>query len=139
MHETKLLAEAGFTGSEWTPMEQRYEQAEKELYTRMESIGREIENRVAGNDSSRLKDHGLKTESASAAGYGSVHHLGKFAGSLENTGANEAQIRGRLVAARSEGTHPSAAVTMNKSATKARKSRSGASVGAQRGKGGLAL
>jgi len=32
------------------------------------------------------------------------------ADSLANTGANEVQIRGRLAAARSEGTHPSAAV-----------------------------
>lgn len=28
----------------------------KELFARMESVGREIENRVTGNDSSRLKD-----------------------------------------------------------------------------------
>ncbi|GGH99466.1 hypothetical protein ACFFGR_15075 [Arthrobacter liuii] len=137
MHETKLLAEAGFTGSERAPMEQRYELAEKELFTRMESVGREIEDRVTGSDSSRLTDQGLKAESASAAGYGSAEHLGKFADSLEGAGASEAQVRGRLVAARSEGTHPSAAVTMDKGATKARKSRSGASVGAQRGKGGL--
>jgi hypothetical protein len=137
VHETKLLAEAGFTGSERTPMEQRYEQAEKELFVRMESVGREIEDRVTGNDSSRLRDQGLRTESASAVGYGSAEHIGKFADSLENTGANEAQIRGRLVAARSEGTHPSTAVTMGKGATKARKSRTGSAVGAQRGKGGL--
>ncbi len=125
MHEAKLLAEGGFTGSERTPVEQRYERAEKELFARMESVGREIENRVTGNDSSRLKDQGLKTETASAAGYGSAEHHEKFAESLEQSGANETQIRGRLVAARSEGTHPSAAVTMGKSATKARKSRTG--------------
>jgi hypothetical protein len=137
MHETKLLAEAGFTGSERTPMEQRYEQAEKELFTRIESVGREIEDRVTGNDSTRLKDQGLKTETESAAGYGSAEHLEKFADSLDTTGANEGQIRGRIVAARSEGTHPSTAVTMGKGATKARKSRKGASVGAERGKNGL--
>ncbi|MEO3935043.1 hypothetical protein WMO79_19790 [Micrococcaceae bacterium Sec7.4] len=137
MHEAKLLAEAGFTGSERTPMEQRYEQAERELFARMESVGREIENRVTGNDSGRLKDQGLKTESTSAAGYGSAEHHEKFAESLEQSGANETQIRGRLVAARSEGTHPSAAVTMGKGATKARKSRTGATVGAERGKNGL--
>lgn len=137
MHETKLLAEAGFTGSERSPMEQRYEQAEKELFTRMESVGREIEDRVTGNDSSRIKDQGLKAESESAAGYGSAEHLEKFGESLVDSGANEAQVRGRLVAARSEGTHPSAAVTMGKGATKARKSRRGASVGAERGKNGL--
>lgn len=136
MHEAKLLAEGGFKGSQWSSMEQRYERAEKELFTRLEGVGREIENRVTGNDSGRLKDMGLKTETASAAGYGSAAHHDKFAESLENTGANETQIRGRLAAARSEGTHPSAAVSMGKGAAKARKTRSGAAIGAERGKGG---
>lgn len=137
MHEAKLLAEGGFKGSERTPVEQRYERAEKELFARMEGVGREIENRVTGNDSSRLKDQGLKAESTSAADYGSAEHHEKFAESLANTGANENQIRGRLAAARSEGTHPSAAVTMGKGAAKARKSRPGAAVGSERGKNGL--
>ena len=64
--------------------------------------------------SCRLKDQGLKAESTSVAGYGSAEHHEKFAESLEKTGANETQIRGRLAAARSEGTHPSAAVIMGK-------------------------
>jgi hypothetical protein len=136
MHEAKLLAEAGFTGSQWASMEQRYERAEKELFARLEGIGREIENRVTGNDSSQLKDQALRAETASATGYGSAEHHAKFAESLESTGANEAQIRGRLTAARSEGTHPSAAVTMGKGAAKARKSRAGSAVGAERSKGG---
>jgi hypothetical protein len=137
MHEAKLLAEGGFTGSERTPVELRYERAEKKLFARMESVGREIENRVTGNDGSRLKEQGLTMESASAAGYGSVEHHEKFAQSLENSGANETQIRGRLAAARSEGTHPVAAVTMGKGAAKARKTRTGATVSTERGKNGL--
>lgn len=138
MHEAKLLAEGGFKGSEQVSLEQRYERAEKDLFARMEGVGREIENRVTGDDSSRLKDQGLKAESTSAAGYGSAEHHEKFAESLEKTGANETQIRGRLAAARSEGTHPSAAVTMGKGAAKARKSRAGAAVGAERTKNGPA-
>lgn len=137
MHEAKLLAEGGFKGSQWSSMEQRYERAEKELFARMEGLGREIENRVTGNDSNRLNDQGLKAESTSAAGYGSAEHHEKFAESLEKTGANETQIRGRLAAARGEGTHPSAAVTMGKDAAKARKSRTGAAVGSERAKNGL--
>ena len=35
MHEAKLLAEGGFHGSERTPVEERYERAEKELFARM--------------------------------------------------------------------------------------------------------
>ena len=137
MHEAKLLAEGGFKGSRLSSLEQRYERAEKELFARMEGFGREIEDRVTGNHSSRLKDQGLKAESRSAADYGSAEHHEKFAESLANTGANETQIRGRLAAARSEGTHPSAAVTMGKGAAKARKSRTGAAVGSERGKNGL--
>jgi hypothetical protein len=136
LHEAKLLAEGGFTGNQWSTQEQRYERAEKELFARLEGVGREIENRLTGNDSSRLKEHGLKTETAAQAGYGSTEHHEKFAESLAGTGANETQIRGRLAAARSEGTHPSTAVKAGK-ATKARKSRTGAAVGAERGKGGL--
>jgi hypothetical protein len=137
LHEARLLAEGGFTGSERTPVEQRYERAERELFSRLENVGREIENRVTGNDSNRPKDQGLKTESTSAAGYGSAEHHEKFAESLENGDANETQIRGRLAAARSEGTHPKTAVTMGKGAAKARKSRTGAAVGAERGKNGF--
>lgn len=100
-------------------------------------MGREIENRVTGNDSSRIKDQGLKVETTSAAGYGTAAHHEAFAESLEKTGANETQIRGRLAAARSEGTHPSAAVTTTKGAAKARKSRPAAAVGSERGSSGL--
>lgn len=137
MHEAKLLAEGGFKGSEQGSLEQRYERAEKELFTRMEGLGRAIENRVTGNDSSRLKDQGLNAESTSAADYGSAEHHEKFAEILTDTGASETQIRGRLAAARSEGTHPETAVTMGKGAAQARKSRTGAAVGAERGKSGL--
>ncbi|WP_164207001.1 hypothetical protein [[Micrococcus luteus] ATCC 49442] len=137
MHEAKLLAEGGFTGSQWSSMEQRYERAEEELFARLEGVGRDIENRVTGNDSDHLKDQARKTETSSAPGYGSAVHHEKFAESLENSGANETQIRGRLAAARSEGTHPGTAVTVGKGATKARKGSRGASVGAERSKGGL--
>ncbi|MBT2538812.1 hypothetical protein [Arthrobacter sp. ISL-69] len=138
MHEAKLLAEGGFKGSERTPVEQRYERAEKELFARMESVGREIENRVTGNDSSRLKDQGLKSETTSAADYGSAERQEAFAASLAGTGANETQVRGRAAAERSEGTHPRAAVTMGKGATKAKKTRTGAAVDAERAKSGPA-
>jgi hypothetical protein len=138
MHEAKLLAEGGFTGSQVASVEQRYERAEKKLFARLEGVGREIGNRVTGNDSSQLKDQALKAETASAASYGSAEHHAKFAESLEETGANEAQIRGRLAAARSEGTHPSAALTKGNTAPKARKTRSGAAVGAERTKSGPA-
>jgi hypothetical protein len=135
MHDARLLAEGGFTGSERTPVEQRYERAEKELFARMEGLGREIENRGTGNDSGRLKDQGRIAESPSASGYGSAEHHVKFADSLASTDANEVQIRGRLAAARSEGTHPSAALAMGKGAAKVKKTRT--AVGSERGRNGL--
>ncbi len=136
MHDLKLLAEGGFKGSQWSTLEQRYERAEKGLFTRLEGFGREIENRVTGNASNRLKDQGLKAETMSAADYGSAEHHQKIAESLADTGANETQIRGRLAAARSEGTHPSAAVIMGNGAAKARRTRTGMSAGAERTKSG---
>ena len=135
LHEAKLLAEGGFTGDKWSTQEERYERAEKELVARMDNVGREIESRVTGNDSSRLKDQGLKTETAAQSGYGSAEHHQKFAESLTATGANETQIRGRLAAARSEGTHPGTVVTTGK-ATKSRKSRGATALGAERSKNG---
>ncbi|MFF2347678.1 hypothetical protein [Pseudarthrobacter sp. NPDC058119] len=137
LHEAKLLAEGGFTGTGQESLEQRYERAEKELFARIEGLGREIEDRVIGNDSDRLKGQGLKAEAASATDYGSAERHEAFAESLKDSGATETQIRGRLTAARSEGTHPSAALTAGKGAAKARKTRPGKSVGAERGKSGL--
>ncbi|ABM10644.1 hypothetical protein [Paenarthrobacter aurescens] len=136
LHEAKLLAEGGFKGDKWSTQEQRYERAEKELFARMEGVGREIENRVTGNDSSRLKDQGLKAETTSASDYGSAERQNAFAASLADSGANESQVRGRVAAERSEASHPRGALTMGKGAAKARKSPTGASKGAERFKGG---
>ncbi|MEV8042121.1 hypothetical protein [Arthrobacter sp. NPDC080082] len=107
------------------------EAADATVKERLYLIGRDGIN---GPDVDQFQ--GLKAESASAVGYGSAQHLGKFADSLESTGASETQIRGRLVAARSGGTHPSAAVT-GKGAIKARKTRNGAGLGAERTRGGI--
>lgn len=137
LHEAKLLAEAGFTGAGKVSLEQRYERAEKELFRRIEGLGREIEDRVHGSDSNRLTAQGLTAETASAAGYGSAAHHDEFAATLKHSGATETQIRGRLTAARSEGTHPNAAITTGKGAAKARKTRTGKSLGAERGRNGL--
>jgi hypothetical protein len=134
LYEAKLLAEGGFKGDKWSTQEQRYERAEKELFARMEGLGREIENRVTGN--SRLKDQGLKAETTSASDYGSAEQQKAFADSLTNTSANASQIRGRIAAERGETTHPSAALDMGKGATKARKTPTGVSRGAERSKSG---
>lgn len=134
-HEAKLLAEGGFTGTREQPLEQRYERLEAELFARIEAMGLELENRVTGEDNTRLNDQGEKAESSAAAEYGSAEHHQAFAASLAGT-ASENQIQGRLAAARSEGTHPSTALTRGKGAAKARKTRGGTGVAAERVKSG---
>lgn len=136
LHEARLLAEGGFKGDTWSTQEQRYERAAKELFARMDGVGGEIENRVAGNDSNRLRDQGLKAETASAGDYGSAEQQKAFAASLAKTSANDSQIRGRIAAERSEATHPRTALSMGKGATKARKTPTGAVKGAERSKSG---
>lgn len=138
LHEAKLLAEGGFTGDKWATQEQRYERAERELFARMEGVGREIEERVTGNDSGRLKDQGLKGEATSASDYGSAEQQKAFAESLADTGATESQVRGRVAAERSEGTHPRAALTTGKGTPRARKTPARAARAAERSKSGPA-
>ncbi|WP_353713535.1 hypothetical protein [Arthrobacter sp. K5] len=104
-HEAKLLAEGGFTGTPDQPLEQRYERTEAELFARIEAMGREIENSVTGTNSQRPESEGAKTENGPAAEYGSEAHHQAFAASLAGTATDE-QVKGRLAAARSEGTHP---------------------------------
>lgn len=134
-HEAKLLADGGFKGSQEQPLEQRYERTEAELFARLAELGRELESRVTPDDSKRRKAQGGKAESGSASEYGSADHRQAFAASLAGT-ASEERVKGRLAAARSEGTHPSAALVTGKAPAKARKTSSGAALGAQKSKNG---
>jgi hypothetical protein len=133
-HEAKLLAEGGFKGSQEQPLEQRYERTEAELFERIQGMGREIENRVTGDDSKQLTVQGEKAVASSAAEYGSADHHQDFADSLAGTASDE-RVKGRLAAARSEGTHPSTALAPSKAPAKARKTK-GAALGAQKTKNG---
>lgn len=134
-HDAKLLAEGGFTGSREQPLEQRYERTEADLFARIAELGRELEGRVTGDDSERLKVQGGKAETGSAAEYGSADHHQAFAVTLSGT-ASEERVKGRLAAARSEGTHPSAALVSGKDPAKARKTIRGAAMGAQKTRNG---
>lgn len=134
-HEAKLLAEGGFNGSEEQPLEQHYERTEAELFARIGVLGRELEHHVTDENSNRLSDQGEATETVSAAEYGSAGHHQAFAASLAGT-ASEERVKGRLAAARSEGTHPSTALTPGKAPAKARKSNAGAALGAQKSRSG---
>ncbi|PVZ52348.1 hypothetical protein [Arthrobacter sp. H-02-3] len=133
--EAKLLAEGGFKGTPEQPLERRYERTEAELFARIEAMGRDLENRVMGDDGKRLNDQGGKAETGPAAEYGSADHHQAFAASLAGT-ASEERVKGRLAAARSEGTHPSTALVPGKAPAKARNTTSGAAVGAQKTRNG---
>lgn len=133
-HEAKLLAEGGFKGSLEQPLEQRYERTEAELFARIAGMGRELENRVTGDDGKQLTVQGEKAVASSAAEYGSADHHQAFAASLAGTASDE-RVKGRLAAARSEGTHPSTALAPSKAPAKARKTK-GAALGAQKTKNG---
>jgi hypothetical protein len=118
-HDAKLLAEGGFNGTQGKPLEQRYERTEADLFARI----------------AELKDQGGKAETSSAAEYGSADHHQAFAVTLSGT-ASEERVKGRLAAARSEGTHPSAALVSGKDPAKARKTIRGAAMGAQKTRNG---
>lgn len=113
-HEAKLLAEGGFKGSQGQPLGQRYERTEAELFARIEGMGRPLENRVIGDDSKQLTVQGEKAAASSAAEYGSADHHQAFADSLAGTASDE-RVKGRLAAARSQGTHPGTALAPKQS------------------------
>jgi hypothetical protein len=112
-HDAKLLAEGGFTDSQEQAPEQRHERTEAELFAPIEGMGRELENRVTGDDSKRLKDQGEKAETISEADYGSADDYRAFAASLAGT-ASEERVESRLASARSEGIHVRTALAPSK-------------------------
>ncbi|MDQ0678714.1 hypothetical protein QFZ30_002096 [Arthrobacter pascens] len=98
-------------------------------------MGRELENRVTGDDSKQLKDRGEKAETSSAAEYGSAGHHQASAATLAGTASDEL-VKGRIAAARNEGTHPSTALTPNEGAARARTTSGGAALGSHKSKNG---
>ena len=134
-HEVKLLAEGGFKGSQEQPLKQRYERTEAELFARIEAMGRELEHRVTGDDSKHLEDQSRKAETSSTAEYGSADHHQAFAASLAGTASDE-RVKGRLAAARSEGTHPGAALAPGNAAAKAQKTGRGTAMWARKTRNG---
>ena len=137
MHEAKLLAEGGFTGSQRTARGTAVRTRREGTLRPHRRLGREIENRVTGNDSNRLKDQGLKAETTSAADYGSAEHHEKFAESLANTGANERPDTRTPCRCPQRGHTPQCGSNHGQGRSQSRKSRTGAAVGAERGKNGL--
>lgn len=101
-HDARVLAEGGFTGRD-KRLEARYEASEKELFSRIGDLGRDIEKTVFGDQ--RVPATSAEGQQAKGPAYGSAAHRAALGKKIEGTGTNE-EINGRLVAAADQGTHP---------------------------------
>lgn len=134
-HEAKTLAEGGFVDKGNTGLEARYENAEKELFTRIAPMGQEIQDKVLKDPNTKTPAPAVKAEKPSVPAYGSAEHYAAFEAALQGTGT-DAQIKGRVAAARGQATPPRAATEAPKNAPKARKASAGAGVGRERTQSG---
>lgn len=103
-HDARVLAEGGFANRD-DRLEARYEAAEKDLFSRIDTLGRDIENNVLNETHGTHSSTSQPSPSREATVYGSKEHRKAFASTLEGTGSSE-EIRGRLVAAADQGSHP---------------------------------
>lgn len=101
-HEARVLAEGGFANRD-DRLEARYEASEKELFSRIDALGRDIENNVLSGPQTSSSNEGGKHDTG--ATYGSPEHRAELAKKIEGTAAPE-EIRSRLIAAADQGTHP---------------------------------
>lgn len=134
-HEAKALAEGGFVDQGNIGLEARYENAEKEIFARIAPMGQEIQNKV-------LKDPNLKTPAAtgqaeepSVPTYGSKEHYEDFESSLGGK-ATEAEVKGRVAAAKGQAVHPVKAVKAPKKTPKARKATASVGMGRDKSQAG---
>lgn len=134
-HEAKTLAEAGFVDKGNTGLEARYENAEQELFARIAPMGQEIRDKVLKDSTTKTPAPAAKAEKPSGPAYGSKEHYAAFETSLQGT-ATDAQIKGRVAAAKGQATPPRAAVEVPKKTPKARKASAGASIDRERSQSG---
>ena len=111
-HEAKTLAEGGFVDQGNTGLAARYENAEKELFTRIAPMGQEIQDKVLNDPKTKTPSASVKSteaDQATAPAYGSPEHYSAFETSLQGT-ASESEIKGRVAVAQGQATPPRAAV-----------------------------
>lgn len=133
-HEARALAEGGFVDKGDTALEARYERSERELFTRIGEMGRDIESNVLIGEAGRLRDDAAQAQETASAAYGSAEHRGEFAASLAGSASQE-HIDARVLAATDQGKHPREAV---RTAAKpsARKARASSVLGRDKDHGG---
>ncbi|MEG9250325.1 hypothetical protein V6S67_19725 [Arthrobacter sp. Soc17.1.1.1] len=104
-HEARVLAEGGFVTQD-KGLEARYEAAEKDLFSRIDALGRDIERDVLNDrPDTPVSSHSQQMPVDQTPAYGSSEHRKAFAVKLEGTGTPE-EVKGRLVAAADQGSHP---------------------------------
>lgn len=127
-HEAKALAEGGFVEQGNTGLEARYENAEKELFARIAPMGQEIQDKVLKDPNLKTSPPAAKDEEPMVPTYGSKEHYVGLEASLQGT-ATQAEVKGRVAAAKGQAVHPSKAVKAPKKVPKPRKVISGVGAG----------
>lgn len=118
-----------------TGLEARYENAEKEIFARLAPMGHEIQDKVLKDPDLKTPAPAAKAEEASVPAYGSKEHYEDFESSLEGS-ATEAEVKGRVAAARGQAAHPIKAVKAPKKTPKARKATVSAGMGRDKSQDG---
>lgn len=103
-HEARVLAEGGFVSRD-SGLEARYEASEKKLFSRIDALGRNIEREVLNEQRTDPGSPRRQKHVDQAVAYGSSEHRKVLAATLEGAGTPE-EIKGRLVAAADQGSHP---------------------------------
>lgn len=134
-HEAKALAEGGFVAKGDAGLQARYEDSEKELFNRIEAMGRDIESNVLNDDAGNLRGEAAQAHTAASVSYGSAQHREELAASLEGSASRE-HVHARVLAATDQGKHPREAVNAATKTPKARKTHAGAGASRDKTKGG---
>ncbi len=134
-HEARVLAEGGFVDQD-TGLEARYETSEKELFDRIASLGRDIENDVFKDQPTTTLPPEQQSTREQSPAYGSSEHRTAFAQKIQGTGTDE-EIHGRLVAAADQGAHPREATRQEVKASAGPRRSPAVAPARQRTKGGL--
>lgn len=108
-------------------LEVRYEASERELFSRINTLGRDVEKNVL-NDRQASAAGAEGGQQAKGPVYGSAEHRAALGRKIQGTGTDE-EIHGRLVAAADQGAHPREATRRKAGgSTGARRSPAAASV-----------
>ncbi|MHA7156195.1 hypothetical protein [Arthrobacter sp. TMN-50] len=134
-YETKILAGSSFVVNRNVGLQRRYESSEKELFNRIEAMGRDIESNDVNGQAGKLHGGAIHAPTAVSASYGSAQHRQEFAALLEESASQE-HVQARVLAAGDHAVHPREAWNSGIKASQAGKTRTGFGVSRDKAKGG---